>query len=263
MISYEVGYVTGSGNHMTMTVHGHLMDRMDVPVVDNIDQVQEMCHYKKKCGGWNGGCPPYSPHFDRVKPKSSQFFVIAVEFDMAASITYSGWWKGVSPPGLYILTFADRITMYYTQRLLNYFEHMGYYTLGLSNCPGCRPKDCTVTQGGKCSKPKKRRYSVESTGIMCNFLHKEMFKEVQPWWFRTGEYMPTVMMRYAGVFVQDESEPDLVRSLCDAMMFDKSFVTETINLSGDFDVKKMKIPGGCYDAGELYYAYRIPIERLK
>lgn len=262
MIEIEAGYMTGSGNHLSMTIHGELFDRQDIPTID-MDDCWAACHAEMQCKGQNGGCPPYSPHFDKIKPSFDKFYAICVEFDMAWAIKYSGWWKGVSAPGLYILVYADRLTMNYTQRLLKMFESEGYYTLGVSNCPGCSPKKCTVLQDAKCAKPKKRRYSVESTGIECDELHWDLFGSVLPWWYKTPEHMPSKMYRYAGVFGKDELFGDIADSILGVAVTNDNYYVEDLPKPYILDTKTFEIPEEKYWCGEKYEVYRIPVERMK
>jgi len=272
MITYEFGYRTGSGNEMPLMVHGELLRREAVPVIDNLANVEcvgysdnfasaeYLCQRGIGCKGKNGGCPPYSPHFGKFKPSLPYFYVIAVEFDMAGAIKYSGWWKGVSAPGLYILVYADRLMMNYTQRALRFFENVGYYTLGVSNCPGCRPRDCAVMKGERCNKPRKRRFSIESVGVMCNELHLDLFGEALPWWFHTKEHMPAKMVRYAGVFT-DKPASTLDDLLQEFILRDKSYI-DNPPIIDEFDVSTLEIPSDCYDAGYEYDVYRVPVERM-
>ena len=251
----EVGYETASGNLMSMTVRTKCMHRTLVPVYDC--DILELCMHNTKCKGYNGGCPPYAPPFDNLKPSKKVLYIISVEFDMAAAMHYSGRLRGVAAPGL-ILTYADRITLHYTQRLLRKFENAGFYTLGLSNCPGCRPRDCNVNYGGKCTKPKKRRYSVEAVGISCNDLHWDMYNEALPWWHAAnGEYMPAAMYRYAVVFVDSSDILYYDMMLHAYAIGDKSYTEDIPEF--EYDKVVLRIPYECYDAGEKYYAYKMPL----
>lgn len=262
MISLEIGYRTGSGNVMPMFVHGICMHRDEIPVVFGDNQC-DLCNTDEiRCKGYNGGCPPHAPYFDNVKPSIDNVYAIVVEFDMANAITFSGWWKGVSAPGLYILVYADRLTMNYTQRALAHFENLGYYTLGVSNCPGCKPKDCAVTKGRKCSKPKERRFSVEATGVRCDVWHQELFEEALPWWFHTPKHIPDRMYRYAMVFA-DKPANVMDDILTDFVFSDKSYCDDVPDYSDDYAIHTLKIPDGRYDAGMEYYAYELPMEKMR
>lgn len=244
MLTIPVGYKSGSGNIMSLTVYGKLFDRNDIP----LDEPGRYCNHNGiDCGGYNGGCPPYAPRFDKVKPSLSYFYVICVEFDMAWAYLYAG-----KPTPYFMLSYADRLTMFYIQRAVQYFENNGFYALGASNCPGCSPKNCTVTRGGKCSNPKKRRFSLEATGVECHTLHKKLFNENLPWWYRTVDLIPAFMYRYAGVFVSQSGGNDSYLQ-CFADL-DKSRC-ETIPVHG-YDWELSNIPEGKDDSGH-YKIYRL------
>lgn len=257
----KAGYKTGTGNMMPLIISGHTLHRDDIPVVEEED-VKSLCDWKGGCKGHNGGCPPYAPHFDKVKPSMELVYVITVEFDMKYAIEYSGWWRGSSVPGLFIITYADRLTMNYMQRLLKRVENNDLYCLGLSNCPGCRPSECTIVKEGRCSKPRERRFSVEATGILCNELHQELFGEFLPWWYRTQEHMPNKLVRYSAVFVDEWWSHTMEGLLTSAVQTDNSY-TLLRNVSDlEYDVETLTVPEGCLDEGVEYQAYRIPLERM-
>jgi len=257
----QAGYRTGSGNVMSLSVGGYTIKRDDVPVVAKED-VKALCDWKGGCKGRNGGCPPYAPYFENLKHNMPLLYVITVEFDMAYAIEYSGWWKGSSVPGLFIITYADRLTMNYMQRLLKKFEEKDLYCLGLSNCPGCRPADCKVIRGEPCAKPKKRRFSVEAVGILCNELHQDIFGECLPWWHRTREHMPTKLVRYSAVFVDEWWSHTAEGVLTNAVQTDKSCTSPENVPKLDYDIETLEVPEGCLDEGIAYQAYRIPMERM-
>ena len=246
MEGFEVGYKTGSGNIMAITTYGVIFHRHSIPV----GEPGLYCNNNGiVCGGYNGGCPPYSPAFDKLKKSMPYFYVICVEFDMAWASKYAG-----RRTGYFVLSYADRLTMNYIQRAIKHFESLGYYTVGASNCPGCHPKDCTVTRGGKCSKPKKRRFSMEATGVECQVLHQRMFDDVLPWWYRTVNYVPARMYRYAGVFTADKL--DVMDVILENFVWsDKSFHNLIPEHSMDCYMKK--IPEGKCDAGQYYLVYNL------
>ncbi len=258
-----VGYKTGSGNVMEMTVHTNVLARADVPLIDEQDDttVAYTCQHGVGCKGKNGGCPPYAPVFGNIKKSKSHFCVITVEYDMAWPIKYGGWRKsGVTTPALYISAYANKITEAYVRRLLNGVEEQGYYTLGASNCPGCSPKKCTVLLGEKCIKPTKRRYSMEATGVNCCDLHWDLFDGAMPWLYgNTSEYIHADMYRYVGFFLNDPTNiSDMVHYIVenDWSVCDRPDIDEWPELS----VFEIQHPEGSYDEGENIVVYRIPLE---
>lgn len=256
MLTLEVGYKTGTGNVMPITVHGVLLDRRDVP----IGEQGLYCNTGGiECKGYNGGCPPHAPHFDKLRLGQNYFYIICLEFDVANALKFSAWDRGKSP-GAFIMQYADRLTMHYVQRSVTHFENIGYFTLGASNCPGCFPKDCIVIRGGKCSKPKKRRFSLEATGVECDELHHQLFDEELPWWYRTRKYVPCDMFRYAGVFTSKLSST--MDELLEEFVYeDKSYTDEVPDWS-IYHIDELTVPDDKHHAGTSYLAYRIPLEEM-
>jgi len=271
-----VGYQTGSGNKMLMTIHGHLVHRSDIPVVPDRQDVLSHCKHSGGCKGWNGGCPPYATHFDKMCRTSEWLYVITLSFNMMWAIKYSGWWKGVSAPGLYILCYADRLTVNYLHRMLNNFKANGHHVLGAGSCRGCGNRACAVADGKGCANPKKRMFSMEAVGVDCDALHQNLFGEPLPWWYRTPEHMPAMMHRYAGVFLQLSPTVDIgfvhreiKNELSVLLESDKSYcnVGDVPLPDGYFaenkGVEELVVPNGCANVGAMYNAYRIPVELMQ
>lgn len=261
MIETTVGYQTGSGNKMAFDVYGIPFFRQSIETVSLLE-AEEMCHYTRECKGKNGCCPPYSVHFSKLKSYFDTLYVLVQIFDVAYALDYAGWRRGTGCPAFLIIKYADRLSMNYAQRILKTFESEGYYTIGLSNCPGCRPKDCTVIRGGKCKFPAKRRYSMEACGVLCDKLHISIFDEIMPWWFKTPEHMPSYVARYSGVFTNaDDKTVDAVLEY--AVKNDQSYIDEIKPLT-EYDLETLIVPDSvkCW-SGEEYEAYRIPVEQME
>lgn len=257
IFTLDVGYQTGTGNKMPITVHGIYIPRVDIPTNDNPGKYCATEHIN--CKGFSGGCPPYAPRFSKLKRSIENVYVICVEYDMANSLQFAGWRKGKSAPGMFILMYADRMTMCYVKRALKHFNALNYYTLGAGNCSGCRPVDCIVTQGQKCVKPKKRTFSVESTGIDCGRLHDQIFGDVLPWWFHTKAYTPARMYRYALVYTDTAVMDQL---LWDFVTEDKSYCEDVLRYSYVYVKSTLVVPEGRPGAGRMYPAYEIPLEEM-
>lgn len=262
-----VGYKTGSGNIMEMTIYTNVLARADVPLIHDgdccVEDMADVCQDGVGCKGQNGGCPPYAPLFGNIKKSKTHFCVITVEYDMAWPIKYGGWRKpGVTTPALYISAYANKITESYVRRILKGVESHGYYTLGASNCPGCSPKKCTVLLGQKCIKPKERRYSMEAAGVNCCELHWQLFDEAMPWLYgNTSEYIHTKMWRYVGVFCGDGYIPKIVNSIIqkDWSVCDRPGEDEW----PDLDIYDSVHKRGSYDEGNDLVVYKIPLEEME
>ena len=254
MIQLDLGYRTGSGNLMSMTVIGQMIDRNDVTIVSRED-AKTLCG---DCKGFNGGCPSYAPSFDKIKPSMPMFYVVNVFMDMRWSLLYAGGKlnQDVSTSGarirlnMYRIVYIDRLTDNYTTRVVRQLApKTDSYPLGLGNCNGCPV--CSVLETGKCSKPDKRMYSMEATGVECSALNEILYGSRLPWWYRT-ETLPIYMARYAGVFVAHGwSESMLDHDLQDICEHDKTYVDadDVSHLMPDCDSVIDTAPDGAYDEG--------------
>ena len=94
---------------------------------------------------------------------------------------------------------------------------------------------------------------MEATGIECQNLHRDMFDEALPWWYRTPDIIPAYMYRYAGVFCGDSGE--LNGMLIDFAHNDKSYISD-IPEHGYDAFLELPIPEDKNDIGS-YIAYRL------
>lgn len=266
MIQIPVTYKTGSGNLMTFNVTGILLNRNDIPYMEP-DDAKSLCG---GCKGYNGGCPTFAPPFNKLKPSHEEFYVICVTIDMSWSTLYAGGKlradtsaRGAkSRLNMYRVVYIDRLSEKYVGRILSAMEDsLDGYGLAVGNCASC-PGKCTVIETGKCSKPDKRRYSMEATGIECSSLHNMIFTERLPWWYRTVE-LPTYMARYSGVLIERGwSESLLDSELGKACISDKSYddrlaIGTANELIPIFPIIDLTAPEGCYDEGTKYLAYEV------
>ena len=266
MIQLPVTYKTSSGNILVFNVTGVLMDRNDVPYVGP-DDAKSLCG---SCKGYNGGCPPFAPPFDKLKPSHEYMYVVCVTIDMSWSTLYAGGKlrDNITTRGdksrlnMYRIVYTDRLSERYVGRILHALEaRVDGYGLSVGNCASC-PGKCTVVKTGKCSKPVRRKYSMEATGIECSSLHEMIFGERLPWWYRTVQ-LPVYMARYSGVLIEHGwSESCLDGELEKACRADKSYderlAIETANeLMPSFPIIELTAPEGCYDEGMKYLAYEV------
>lgn len=248
-IEIEVGYMTGTGNTMKIAMLGHLMDRRDVPLLD-INLLAELCG---DCRGKNGGCYPYAPGFQAIKPALPYFYVLIVRFDMIWAIKYAGKADSGKRSGFFRSSYADRLTDLYLWRILRRVESAeGTYGVGCGNCPGCSTTaNCDVLRDECCQFPDRRRFSMEATGVDCSALHQHIFDDWLAYWYYTAE-SPQYMYRYAGVF----SKGHLDSELLDAIVVDDHYIhANLVPEPPSCPVVTLEAPEGTHDEGKLYSAY--------
>lgn len=239
-----VGYRTGSGNEMSLLVQLYDLDRSEVPLMTEWEQVTACDHNGTVCKGSSGGCPGYAPRFDKIARREQKFTVLIVTSDMSWSLMYACM---MIPSWKNYLTWTDRITSSYVVRILR-DAFAEYRTLGLGTCSGkCKP--CAVLQGLKCVKPGKRSYSMEAVGVDCDALHMLFYGEPLPWSYRGHKKMQTYMSRYAGVFADAN---DLDGLIDNAVSNDKSFF-DPAPQEPDFPVELMTIQSGVYKGEQYVY----------
>ena len=259
-IVMDVGYVTGTKHLMRMKVSGHLMDRLDVPVVYPED-VAGMCG---KCKGVNGGCSIYAPYFEHIKPSQSHIFIVDVAFDMAWAIkfAYSNPAYGEIRNNYFCCGYGDIITDRYLRKLVNYLtDNTGLYGLGVGHCAGCRSKKmCTVLRGEPCINMAGRRYSIEATGVECSTLNERLYGQRLGWWYKNAA-LPILMRRYGGVMTTPDNQEELESLLFQATRSIKSYMpVEDTPEPPEYTMEMLDVPEeACGEAGQ-YPAY-VDIER--
>lgn len=251
---HEVGYQTGSGNRMPLLIHTFGMERGDVPLLTEWEQVS-LCG---DCKGSSGGCPGFAPRFLTYKKSNRQLVVITVSIDFIWSIMYAtpndGWLQNRV---LKQLVYADRLTMHYCNRMLKHLRGEGFPTLGLGNCAGCWPKNCSVIRGEKCKFPKKRTFSMEAVGIDCDALHERFYNECLLWYYKGTSKIPMYMTRYVGAFVGDKVDEfnDVVHKFVSS---DKSYISiHDVPEPREAAVSLLEIPAGQHK-GDFQYVYNDP-----
>jgi hypothetical protein len=249
---WTVGYRTSTGNDMMMVVDGHLMDRADVPVMTPYEAFASC----RDCRGSSGGCPGFAPWFSHMYPNLGQVYVVVVHYDMR-------WAKKYAHPGVKAkfnqLSYADLITEKLARRLMN---HIGAATgsrrmLGIGNCYGCHPQDCTVLRGQPCVKPGKRTFSCEAAGVDCDMLHHNLYGEYLPWVYHQDiDGVQTYMSRYSLVFADRGADYHalLGNAIGDdpytipADLVDKPWVLMDVS-----DAYLAEIPSGVHAGGRQYF----------
>jgi hypothetical protein len=251
-----VGYETGSGNIMSLSITGFYLPVEQVPLMTEWETFSSCgC-----CKGSNGGCPGFAPMFKDIMmrslsvPDTDNVFVIVVTIDMiwAIKYAYSGRQAIMNR-----VCYADRLTDCYLARLS---KHIGIESsnkyLSSGNCKGCSsPKKCSVIVGGLCNNPTKRTFSLEATGVDVDEIHHMLYGEYLPWYYRGTRKVPTYMSRYA-MFMADPYV-DYESLLKKFVLEDKSYCdTGLVVRPGDVQTELLGVPQGVH-AGIKQWVYRL------
>lgn len=241
MLKLTVGYQTGTGNSLTLDIFADCFHRDDVPL---FYPKEDLIHLCGDCKGYSGGCPPYAPYFEDIKPSCPWFYVLVVRMDMAWAIAYSG------DTDYFRFSYADRLTVYYLQRVSKAFSDLTKsYSLTAGGCSACHP--CVVLDGKPCAHPRRRGYSVEATGVDCSELHRIIFGRRLPYWYYDGA-IPRYMVRYGGFFVNTSTSMEAV--MVQAVTQDKHFTLERKPVP-QYRLVERVAPEHVVDAGMKYDAY--------
>lgn len=241
MLDITVGYQTGTGNSLTLRIFGGPANRDDIPL---FYPKEDLIHLCGDCKGHSGGCPPYAPYFEDIKPSCPWFYVLVIQMDMAWAIAYSG------DTDYFRFSYADRLTVYYLQRMFKAITELtGCYCLTAGGCSACRL--CVVLEGKPCAYPRRRGYSVEATGVDCSELHRMIFGRRLPYWYYDGA-IPHYMYRYGGFFIETLGKMD--EMVVQAITRDKHFTLERKPIP-QYRLVKRVAPDHVIDAGMEYDAY--------
>lgn len=254
IIHRSVGYATGSGNILELTIDAFPISIDEVPLLTEYEQVS-LCG---ACKGSSGGCPGFAPRFTNISKREENFVVVVVSVDFIWSIMYAtpqDGWK--TRRIIKQLMYADRLSENYSKRLLKFvLAQDAGRILGLGNCMGCNPKRCTVIRGGVCSHPEQRSFSMEAVGVDCDTLHEWIYDECLPWYYPGTSLIPMYMSRYTGIF--PNSIDTLADTLTEFMKSDKSFIPlNQVPEQRAADVMMMQIPRGAHK-GDFQYVYDDP-----
>lgn len=174
-----------------------IIDRRKIEI-DRI-KTEEACKNGCNCYGKKGSCPPYSPLFSKLYPKETHLFVYYVGFekdfleDLKKKI---GLYKTIGVINTILAHMSNRIG-----RSLN--PTMRYLSSG--TCKICAAGGlCNYRNGVRvCKHPEKRRYSMESTGIVVNSITKQLFGWELDWWKKGTNYIPERIIQAGGILCQD------------------------------------------------------------
>lgn len=131
----------------------------------------EMCKQGCKNYGKKYCCPPFAPDFKVLLAGKEGLFVVLFRCDLN-QIDSTEYNK------MRIANVAMKSRIIKLMRILE--QKFNTIFLSTGSCNLCKP--CKLKLGQPCGHPDKRRYCLESTGVDCNKLSKDLFNIIMLWY---------------------------------------------------------------------------------
>ena len=146
-----------------------LINRKDIQT--NKELFDNLCRNGCPNFGKKYSCPPYSPKFEFLGKEFEYLFLARFSCDLN-QINSNEYNK---------IRIANSVMKSRMDKLMrNLEEKIGGIFLSNGSCRLCKP--CLCKEGKPCKHPKKRRYSLESTGINVDYLAEKYFNKKLLWY---------------------------------------------------------------------------------
>ncbi len=209
--NFKVEYTTTTGKTYPLEIGYSSIPSGLVPV--DAKATIKACRNGCSLYGRNGGCPPFSKKFSKIRRSHSLILYakMLTEFYPPKVLNgryYTRW--------VFVETFMTALTNRIGKKLASALD--GYF-LSSGHCCACRPKRCAVKDGKPCRKPDARTYSLEATGILVTELMKGVFDIELQWWRpKEPDYIPKYMLKVIGLtrekaFDSDETKRAIMSAL--------------------------------------------------
>ncbi len=148
-------------------------------------------------------CPPIAPSFKRLAKGYDAMLVVHMyaNLDQLEGYGYKDYLK-VMLANSCLKSRCEKV-----MRMLK--DKAGGILLGSGACKKCRP--CNLTKGLPCKHPDLKRYSLEATGVDCNYLTKKMFNK-ELLWYKNGKAPGRTAVVY-GLLINDKEMKSLKKEI--------------------------------------------------
>jgi len=190
-------------NHdFNMECYHKFVDKGKVVVRKNF--FDEMCkngckNYKKKYS-----CPPYSPTLDNLLKGFDGLYIVLFlcNLNQIDSTEYNK------------LRIANVSTKSRLIKLMRYLEgRFKTFFLSTGSCNLCKP--CKLKLNLPCAHPDKRRYSLESLGVDCDKLTRDLFN-INLLWYKNKK-SPKYACAVGGLVCYEKDVPEIKKGLKDGL----------------------------------------------
>jgi predicted metal-binding protein len=192
--------VTTPNNHLTIEVYSNFIKKEEI----KLDQ-QEFIELCKKCRNYGKkySCPPKSPNFNNLCNKEGLYILLLkINLQDIKSTEYNK----VQLANSILKSRVDKI-----MRLLE--KQFNTKFLSSGSCRLCKP--CNLQRNLPYKHPKEMRFSLESTGIDCNFLSQKLF-DFPLLWFKDKK-APEYTCVLAGLICNQEKTKEIKEELLKAL----------------------------------------------
>ncbi|MBM3246929.1 hypothetical protein FJZ17_00085 [Candidatus Pacearchaeota archaeon] len=183
-------------NDLTIELYSKFIKKQEIKL-----QRQEFIELCKKCRNYNKkySCPPKSPDFYNICNKEGLFIVLLkINLENIKSTEYNK------------VQLANSILKSRVDKLMRILEkEFNTKFLSSGSCRLCKP--CNLQKNLPCKHPKEMRFSLEATGIDCNFLSQTLFN-LPLLWFKDKK-APDYTCVLAGLICNQEETEAIKQAL--------------------------------------------------
>lgn len=158
----------------------------------------DMCLKGCKNYGKKYSCPPCSPDFNQLAENYEGLFVLLFKCDL----------NQINSTEYNKVRIANSMMKSRIDKLMRALEgKSGGKFLSTGSCRLC--KKCNLQSKLPCKHPKEMRFSLEATGVDCDFLSKKLFN-LPLLWFRDGN-APDYTCCVTGLLCNSKDTPQIQR----------------------------------------------------
>jgi len=172
---------------------------------------ENACRFGCRLYGRNGGCPPFSPNFNKFQKKYKITNIIFAKLDTKY------YPKNVLAGNYYIKwSFVEALLTPFTNKFSKIAKDKNdMMFLASGFCKGCGNKKCEFKKGSECLQPFRRTFSLESTGVIVTEVAAKFLDFKLYWWDVSNPgYTPPYMTKIVAILSnQPINNSDIFRVL--------------------------------------------------
>lgn len=183
-------------NNLIIEVYSDFIKKQEIKL-----QRQDFIELCKKCKNYNQkySCPPKSPEFSKICNKEG-LFIILLKINL----------KNIKSTEYNKVQLANSVLKSRIDKLMRILEKkFNTKFLSSGSCKLCKP--CNLQKNLPCKHPKEMRFSLEATGINCDFLSQTLFN-IPLLWFKNKQ-APSYTCVLAGLICDKKETKEIKEEL--------------------------------------------------